>query len=165
LPSLSGLGIDLNQFNFDVSDILNTNLSLPEISGLGIDLGDINFEGIDYDYLRNKYNMNLRDLKLEGIDIGQLGFDPDIDIGLSSFDVADVDLPSVEVPEFDIPNVTLPDIPLPGIRPVDRGEPVEMAGLDIADREALTQQAEEEEIPISELLLRDFQLKNPLLKA
>lgn len=118
-------------------------------------LPNINLEGIDYDYLKNNYNLNLRDLKAKGIDVGNLAFNTDIDLGL----------PSIEVPEFDVPDVNLPDIPLPGIRPAEQGQPVEVAGLDIQDREALAQQAEEEEIPISELLLRDFELKNPLLKA
>lgn len=118
-------------------------------------LPNLNLEGVDYDYLKNQYNMNIRDLKAQGIDVGNLAFNTDIDLGI----------PSVEVPEFNIPDVNLPDIPLPGIRPAEQASPVEVAGLDIEDREALAQQAEDEEVPISELLLRDFELKNPLLKA
>jgi len=115
---------------------------------------NINLDGASYDYLRDTYNLSLRDLRDMDVNIDSLQFDTDIDLGL----------PSIEVSDIDVPNIEGFDIPLPGLEPADRG-PFEIAQLETQKREELVQQAEEEEIPISELLLSDFQLKNPLLKG
>jgi len=185
LAGLTGVDVDFGSGNFfnKYATTFGNFEGLPDLSfiedyvrqyGSGIEDGvrfvadnlpNLNLEGVDYDYLRNQYNMNIRDLKAQGIDVGQLAFNTDIDLGIPSIEVPDADLPNVEVSGIDLPDVNIPDIPLPGLRPVNDGAPIEVAGLDIADREALEQQAKDEEIPISELLLQDFQLKNPLLKT
>jgi len=185
LAGLTGVDVDFGSGDFfnKYATTFGNFEGLPDLSfiedyvrqyGSGIEDGvrfvadnlpNLNLEGVDYDYLRNQYNMNIRDLKAQGIDVGQLAFNTDIDLGIPSVEVPDADLPNVEVSGIDLPDVNIPDIPLPGLRPVDDGAPIEVAGLDIADREALKQQAKDEEVPISELLLQDFQLKNPLLKT
>lgn len=128
---------------------------------VGNQIPNINLEGASYDYLRDTYNLSLRDLRDMDVDLDGLSFNTDIDLGIPS---ADIGLPSVEAPEVDIPEISGLDIPLPGIKPVER-DPVEMAGIEVKRRTPLEVAEEEEDIPISELLLADFQLKNPLIKG
>lgn len=81
LPSLSGLGIDLNNLNIQAPDILTGGYSLPEVADLGVDLGKVDFSGYKTSDIGD---YNLKELGDMGIDVNSLDLNPEFQmIGLA----------------------------------------------------------------------------------
>lgn len=86
LPSLAGLGIDLNQFNITAPDVFSTGLDLPEVADLGLDLGKVDFSGVDI----GEFGIGM-----DGFDVSELEGLADMGVDVGSLDVGRLDLPKV----------------------------------------------------------------------
>lgn len=86
LPSLAGLGIDLNQFNITAPDVFNTGLDLPEVADLGLDLGKVDFSGVDI----GEFGIGT-----DGFEVDQLEGLADMGVDVGSLDLGRLNLPEV----------------------------------------------------------------------